>query len=100
MASCVCVCVCERERERDNEKKLPDEWQARQAILAVLQVAASTMQRKVQEEEARFISRSLSSLQKKKGKQFTKPAHVACSFPVSGPRSRQEQIPGKDDSVS
>ena len=32
---CVCVCVCH------NEKKVPDEWQARQATPAILQVSSS-----------------------------------------------------------
>ena len=32
---CVCVCVCH------NEKRVPDEWQARQAIPATLQVSSS-----------------------------------------------------------
>ena len=37
--ACVRVCVCV------TMKKVPDEWQARQAIPAILQVAASTTQR-------------------------------------------------------
>ena len=32
---CVCVCVCH------NGKKVPDEWQARQVIPAILQVSSS-----------------------------------------------------------
>ena len=44
---CVCVCV----------SQMPEEWQARQAIPAILQVSSSTTQRKLQQElEARFIS--------------------------------------------
>ena len=39
---CVCVCVCH------NEKKVPDEWQARHAMPAI--PAASTTQRKIQQE--------------------------------------------------
>ena len=33
---CVCVCVCVTMK-----KKVPDEWQARQATLAILQVSSS-----------------------------------------------------------
>ena len=33
---CVCMCVCVT-----MEKKVPDEWQARQAIPAILQVSSS-----------------------------------------------------------
>ena len=35
--SCVCVCVC----VCVTRKKMPDEWQARQAILAILQVSSN-----------------------------------------------------------
>ena len=34
-----------------------DEWQAQQAIPAILQVSSSKHNAKIQEEEARFISR-------------------------------------------
>ena len=72
---CVCVCVCH------NEKRVPDEWQARQATQAILQVSSSKHNAKkiTTRVRGRFISRSLPSLQKKKEKkkQFTKPTHVA-----------------------
>ena len=40
---CVCACVCVRVRVCvcHHEKKVPDEWQARQAIPAILQVGSS-----------------------------------------------------------
>ena len=56
--TCVCACarVCSRTRARvccvcHNERKVPDERQARQAIPAILQVAATTLQRKILQEQ-------------------------------------------------
>ena len=57
------VCVCHNEK-----KKVPDEWQARQALPAILQVSSSKHNAKkiTTRVPARFISRSLPSLQRKK----------------------------------
>ena len=62
---CVCVCVCVSQW-----KKVPDECQARQATPALLEVSSSKhIALKLQlEQETRFISRSLPSLQTKKEK--------------------------------
>ena len=59
-----------------NEKKVPDEWQAGQAIPAILQVSSSKLNAN-KKEEVRFIGRSLSSLQEKQREAVTNPTHVA-----------------------
>ena len=65
---CVCVCVCVTMKM----KKVPDEWQARQAILQVSSNKHNA--KKLQQEyEARFIL----TKEKREEKQFTKPTHVA-----------------------
>ena len=71
---CVCVCVCH------NEKKVPNEWQARQAIPAILQASSSKHNAKKNTITARGPShQSITAILsgEKKEKQCTKPTHVA-----------------------
>ena len=77
MFVCVCVrvCVCH------NEKKVPDEWQARQATQAILQVSSSKHNAKKITTKARGpFHQSITAIlteEKREEKQFTKPTHVA-----------------------
>ena len=72
---CVCVCVCH------NEKKVPDEWQARQATPAILQVSSSKHNaKKITTSERGPFHQSITAIlteEKREEKQFTKPTHVA-----------------------
>ena len=71
----VCVCVCH------NEKKVPDEWQARQAAQAILQVSSSKHNAKKITTRVRGpFHQSITAIlteEKREEKQFTKPTHVA-----------------------
>ena len=72
---CVCVCVCH------NEKRVPDEWQARQATQAILQVSSSKHNAKKITTRVRGpFHQSITAIlteEKREEKQFTKPTHVA-----------------------
>ena len=72
---CVCVCVCH------NEEKVPDEWQARQATQAILQVSSSKHNAKKITTRVRGpFHQSITAIlteEKREEKQFTKPTHVA-----------------------
>ena len=72
---CVCVCVCH------DEKKVPDEWQARQATPATLQVSSSKHNaKKITTRERGPFHQSISAIlteEKREEKQFTKSTHVA-----------------------
>ena len=74
MCVCVCVCVCH------NEKKVPDEWQARQARQAILQVSSSKHNAKKITTRVRGpFHQSITAIlteEKREEKQFTKPTHV------------------------
>ena len=76
MCVCVRVCVCVSQW-----KKVPDEWQARQATPAILQVSSSKHNAKkiTTRERGPFHQSITAILTEEKGeeKQFTKPAHVA-----------------------
>ena len=103
---CLCVCVCARARAcvSHNEKKVPDEWQARQAIPAILQVSSSKHNTNNNTTRGRgpFHQSTLSSLQEKKEKQLyymylTNPTHVAVYLFRNPDRDR---IDFKDESGS
>ena len=67
------VCVSRR-------KKVPDEWQARQATPAILQVSSSKHNAKKITRERGPFHQSISAIlteEKREEKQFTKPTHVA-----------------------
>ena len=70
---CVCVCVCH------NAKRVPDEWQARQATPAMLQVSSSKHNAKKITKRVRgpFHQSITAILTEEKEKQSTKPTHVA-----------------------
>ena len=75
----VCVCVCV------TMKKVPDEWQARQATPAILQVSSSKHNaKKITTRESGPFHQSITAIlteEKREEKQFTKPTHVAvCLF--------------------
>ena len=69
------VCVCH------NEKRVPDEWQARQATQAILQVSSSKHNAKKITTRVRGpFHQSITAIlteEKREEKQFTKPTHVA-----------------------
>ena len=69
------VCVCH------NEKKVPDEWQARQVTQAILQVSSSKHNAKKITTRVRGpFHQSITAIltdEKREEKQFTKPTHVA-----------------------
>ena len=71
---CVCVCVSQR-------KKVPDEWQARQATPAIFQVSSSKHNaKKITTRERGPFHQSITAIlteEKREEKQFTKPTHVA-----------------------
>ena len=73
---CVCVCVCVSQR-----RKVPDEWQARQATPAILQVSSSKHNaKKITARETGPFHQSITAIlteEKREEKQFTKPTHVA-----------------------
>ena len=75
MLMCACVCVCH------NEKKVPDEWQTRQATPVILQVSSSKHNAKKITTRIRGpFHQSITAIlteEKRKEKQFTKPTHVA-----------------------
>ena len=70
----VCVCVSQW-------KKVPDEWQARQATPAILQVSSSKHNaKKITARERGPFYQSITAIlteEKREEKQFTKPTHVA-----------------------
>ena len=70
-----CVCVCH------NEKKVPDEWQTRQATPVILQVSSSKHNAKKITTRVRGpFHQSITAIlteEKREEKQFTKPTHVA-----------------------
>ena len=72
---CVCVCVCH------NEKRGADEWQARQATQAILQVSRSKHNAKKITTRVRGpFHQSITVIlteEEREEKQFTKPTHVA-----------------------
>ena len=72
------VCVCH------NEKRVPDEWQARQATQAILQVSSSKHNAKKITTRVRGpFHQSITvilSEEKREEKQFTKPTHVAVNL--------------------
>ena len=72
----VCVCVCVSQW-----KKVPDEWQARQATPAILQVSSSKHNAKKIATGVRGpFHQSITAIlteEKREEKQFTKPTHVA-----------------------
>ena len=71
----VCMCVCVSQWE-----KVPDEWQARQATPAILQVSSSKHNaKKITRERGPFHQSIIAILteEKREEKQFTKPTHVA-----------------------
>ena len=72
---CVCLCVCH------NEKKVPCEWQARQATPAILQASSSKHNAKKIATRVRGpFHQSITAIlteEKREEKQFTEPAHVA-----------------------
>ena len=77
---CVCVCVCVTMK-----KGVPDEWQARQATQAILQVSSSKHNAKKITTRVRGpFHQSITDIftgEKREEKQFTKPTHVAvCLF--------------------
>ena len=82
----MCVCVCH------NEKKVPEEWQASQAIRAILRVSSSKHNAK---ETARFISRYLPSLQMCVCVRVRARACVCVCVCVCVTRIRKSQINGK-----
>ena len=69
----MCVCV--------TMKKVPDEWQARQTILGILQVSSSKHNAKKITTRVRGpYHQSITAIlteEKREEKQFTKPTHVA-----------------------
>ena len=71
---CVCVCVTMK-------KGVPDEWQARQATQAILQVSSSKHNAKKITTRVRGpFHQSITAIlteEKREEKQFTKPTHVA-----------------------
>ena len=71
----VCVCVCVSQW-----KKVPDEWQARQATPAILQVSSSKHNaKKITTRERGPFHQSITAIlteEKREEKQFTKPTHV------------------------
>ena len=73
---CVCVCVCHNEK-----RGRPDEWQARQATQAILQVSSSKHNAKKITTRVRGpFHQSITAIlteEKREEKQFTKPTHVA-----------------------
>ena len=73
---CVCVCVCVTMK-----KGVPDEWQARQATQAILQVSSSKHNAKKITTRVRGpFHQSITAIlteEKREEKQFTKPTHVA-----------------------
>ena len=73
--ACVRVCMCH------NEKKVPDEWQARQATPAILQVSSSKHNAKKITTRVRGpFHQSITAIlteEKREEKQSTKPTHVA-----------------------
>ena len=73
---CVCVCVCH------NEEKVPDEWQARQATQAILQVSSSKHNAKKITTRVRGpFHQSITAIlteEKREEKQFTKPTLCVC----------------------
>ena len=75
---CVCVCVCVFVSQR---KKVPDEWQARQATPAILQVSSSKHNaKKITTRERGPFHQSITAIlteEKREEKQFNKPTHVA-----------------------
>ena len=79
----VCVCVCVRARVCvcvSQRKKVPDEWQARQATPAILQVSSSKHNAKKITRERGPFHQSITAIlteEKREEKQFTKPTHVA-----------------------
>ena len=67
-------CVCH------NEKTVPDEWQARQATPAILQVGSSKHNAKIITRVRGPFHQSITAIlteEKREEKQFTKPTHVA-----------------------
>ena len=94
----VCVCVCV------TMKKVPDEWQARQTIPAILQVSSSKHNAK--KKNYNKSKRPVSSVdhchpyRRKKRREAVFYTYTCCSLPVSGPRSRQESKDSKDDGGS
>ena len=72
--ACVCVCITMK-------KKVPDEWQARQATPAILQVSSSKHNaKKITTRERGLFHQSITAIlteEKREEKQFTKPTHVA-----------------------
>ena len=78
---CLCVRVCVRVCVCHNEKKVPDEWQARQATQAILQVSSSKHNAKKITTRVRGpFHQSITAIlteEKREEKQFTKPTHVA-----------------------
>ena len=74
--ACVCVCVCVTMK-----KGVPDEWQARQATQAILQVSSSKHNAKKITTRVRGpFHQSITAIlteEKREEKQFTKPTHVA-----------------------
>ena len=86
-----CVSVCTRVRERvraracvcvcHNEKKVPDEWQARQATPEIFQVSSSKHNaKKITTRERGLFHQSITAIlteEKREEKQSTKPTHVA-----------------------
>ena len=95
---CVCVCVCVRVSVCvcvcHNEKKVPDEWQARQATPTILQVSSSKHNaKKITTRVKGLFHQSISAIlteEKREEKQFTKSTHVAVYLirDLDGDRSR------------
>ena len=63
----VCVCLCQ------NEKRVPDEWQARQAKIA------SAMEKSTEQEEAHFVSWVTVTLTREKERDYLLNLHMSQS---------------------
>ena len=91
----MCVCACARACACvvcHNEKKVLGEWQARQAVPVILQVVASTMQRKNTARTRGPFHQSITAvLTEEKIREAVYLTYTCCIPPVSGPRLRQEQ---------
>ena len=66
MSTCVCVCVCQ------NEKRMPYEWQARQAKIA-------SAKKSTEQEEAHFVIRVTVILTREKERDYLLNLHMSQS---------------------